>query len=404
MNRFGRVIVTATVVLSAALLAVNCANNDDPKVPETKAAIAVGNNAFACTLYSELRNPGENIVFSPLSVRTALAMTYAGARGETAEQMAQVLRFEEDGESLHAGLGSFLKGLREDSGADSYRLDVANGLWPQEGFAFREEFLELNQEHYDAALRTLDFAGDAEGARQTINTWAREKTEEGVRELIPPGGLDGSTVMVLTNALYFLGSWTEAFDEGSTKTGQFRVSADKTVEAEFMYKLEKFAFSEDDEIMVLELPYAGDRLSMVILLPKETEGIDKLEESLSAEKISEWTGNLSKQKIAIAIPKFKIKYKLELSAVLGEMGMVNAFRLGVADFTGMVQGGGVAIDKVFHDTCVEVNEKGAEAASATGVTIKKMGRVFRADHPFMFLIRDAETGTIIFMGKLADPS
>jgi serine protease inhibitor len=408
MNRLDLVYTSVVVFWAAFTLLLPGCNTNEEKVQASAEieGIAEGNNAFACELYSKLKASGENLAFSPISLRAALAMVYAGARGNTEKEMAQALRF--DGESLHGSMGAYLKSLREGAGPESYELTFANALFGQQGISFREEFLEINRTYYEAGLETADFAGDAEGARQTINAWVKGNTADKIEELVPAGGVDASTVLVAANAVYFFGSWTEQFSEEATSAGEFHVSGGKVVEAEFMRKDAEFGQYYDGELQVLEMPYAGGRLAMTFILPQAVDGIAELEEKLTPEKLAELTGNLSLRQVSVIIPKFRIDSPLQLSEALKSMGMVDAFQLGTADFSGIIEGpagsGGLAVDEVFHQTYIEVNERGTEAAASTAVVIKKNHNVFRADHPFMFLIRDTETGTILFMGRLVDPS
>ena len=378
--------------------------------------VAEGNNAFACDLYAELTaTGGGNVFFSPMSIRTALAMTYAGARGETAAQMARALHFGEGGDALHAAMGSYIADLNAGAGPRTYMLAVANALWGQRGFEFLDGFLALNKEHYEAGLETLDFAGNSEGARRTINAWVEDKTNDKIKDLIPEGGVDSLTRLVLTNAIYFLGTWAEQFHRDVTKPMPFHAAPDREVEVPFMYQQEHFRYAELDGVQVLEMAYKGGRLAMTIILPGEVDGLAAVEESLDGDKLGSLIEALGHSEVKVYLPKFKIESSFSLADVLRKLGIVDAFIVDEADFSGMTLARtpdeSLYISEVLHKTYVDVNEEGTEAAAATAVIMRAGAApgppeeppTFRADHPFIFLIRDTHTGAVLFMGRLADP-
>jgi serpin B len=377
---------------------------------------AGGNNAFACDVYGKLtETESGNFFFSPFSIRTALAMTYAGARGTTAEQMAEVLHFGGGQEALHAEMGAYIKKLNASAGPDKFLLTVANALWGQEGFEFLPEFLELNDSYYGAGLKTVDFIGDTEGARQAINQWVEEKTKEKINDLIPAGTLQPLTRLVLTNAIYFLGAWQEQFNSDITKPGPFTVEPGRVVEVPFMYQQERFRYAEYETLQVLEMRYKGGNLGMAVILPREVDGLAGFEEKLNADVLNELMGALHIRKVKVYFPKFKIESRFSLRQMLESLGMGEAFQAGVADFTGMTRGRTpderLNISDVIHKTYVDVNEEGTEAAAATAVMMlagaapgpREEPPTFRADHPFIFLIRDVDAGTVLFMGRLTEP-
>lgn len=377
--------------------------------------VAEGNNAFACDLYGKLRQvEGSNFFFSPFSIRTALAMTYAGARGETAEQMAGTLKLDPQDAEFHGKMGAYIKELNKSAGPGVLELSVANALWGQKGFSFLNEFVGLNKAHYEAGLNNVDFIGNTEGARQTINSWVEDKTKNKIKNLVPPGAVTKETRLVLTNAIYFLGTWIEQFRKEGTKPGTFRVSAGKNVEAHFMYQKERFWYAANDEVQVLEMRYKGDRLGMTIILPKEDDGLGAFEDPLTAIELKGLLEAMRSEEVRAYIPKFKIESRFSLRDVLAALGMSDAFTVGKANFSGMTPWRTAEeklfISDVIHKTYVDVNEEGTEAAAATAVVMyagaappKKQPPIFRADHPFLFLIRDHQTGTILFMGRLVEP-
>ena len=373
-------------------------------------AVVEGNNRFALDLYGRLRSgrPG-NLFFSPGSLSTALAMTYAGARGQTAEQMAQVLHFRLPPEKLHPAFSDLRRAWDADGEEAGYQLSVANRLWGQEGFDFRPEFLATTRESYGAELAQVDFARQAEPARQRINTWVEEQTQGKIRDLIPPGVLDAMTRLVLTNAIYFKGDWAEPFQKSATKDAPFHVTARQQADVPLMHRQDDFRYWAGDGVKVLELPYGKGDLAMLALLPDEIEGLAALEAGLTAENLSRWLSGLRKREVRVSLPRFTLTSQFQLADVLGAMGMTRAFTPGEADLSGMSSEEELFLSAVVHKAFVDVNEEGTEAAAATGVAVKAVAAipaepvVFRADHPFVFLIRDNRTGSILFLGRLVNP-
>jgi serpin B len=368
--------------------------------------VAEGNTEFALDLYARLRNESGNLFLSPYSISTALAMTYAGARGETAGQMADVLHFSLEQERLHPAFAELESSVKAAGGGSGCKLDVANALWGQQGYRFLEQFLTLTRKHYNAGFREVDFVGATEQARQVINTWVAERTRQMIRELLRKGDLDPADALVLTNAIYFKGDWASRFDVEHTQNGSFRIGENDEVIVPMMYQLGRFAFAAGDELDVLELPYDGDRLSMVFLLPKKVDGLAALEESLNRENLNLWLGRLREQPVRVSLPRFKLGYRIDLARTLEAMGMIDAFRGGKADFSGMTGRRDLFIGMVMHEARVEVTEEGTEAAAATGVKMKGIAlpAAFVADHPFLFLIRDKQTGSILFIGRVVNPT
>jgi serpin B len=372
-------------------------------------AVAEDNNRFALDLYARLRTGrADNLFFSPGSLSTALAMTYAGARGQTAEQMAQVLHFTLPQEKLHPAFGDLRRYWDAKGGDSSYRLSVANRLWGQEGFHFLPEFLAVTRDHYGAELAQVDFARQTEQARQRINAWVEDQTQDKITDLIPSGVLDAMTRLVLTNAIYFKGDWAEPFRKEATQVAPFHISASQKADVPLMYRRDDFRYWAGDGLKMLELPYGKGDLAMLVLLPDEIEGLSDLEAKLTTDNLSRWQLGLRKQEVRVYLPRFRLTSQFQLAEVLKAMGMTRAFTPGEADLTGMSSEEELVVSAVIHKAFVDFNEEGAEAAAATGVGVKAIkARIgptaFRADHPFVFLIRDNRTGGILFLGRLVNP-
>ncbi|MHC4474511.1 MAG: serpin family protein [Planctomycetota bacterium] len=480
---------------------------------DTRSLVA-GNTDFALEMYSELAGAEQgNLFFSPYSISTALGMTYAGARGETEKQMAEVLGFGLPQERLHKTLGALEKQLNRGGNKGGYEMNVANALWGQKDYHFLDEFLDLTRRNYGAGLQSVDFVNATEEARQTINGWVEEKTKQKIKQLIARGVLNRLTTLVLTNAIYFKGDWASKFEEENTKLAPFhvvryqagdnnpgdasgekavltdleqrmqkRVTVDfrelpiedvlrimseqadidivmspkvtgtvtakltdvpteevlrnilaaygyryvvdknvirvepaegiaetvvSTVQAAMMYQEGRFKYGRTQDLQILELPYKGNDLSMVVLLPKEVDGLAELERSLTRENLKRWLRDLHDREVRVYLPKFKITTgPVELKNILAQMGMPAAFS--DADFSGMTGKRELFISHVLHKAFVEVNEEGTEAAAATAVVMRKRigivaTPVFRADHPFVFMIRHNPTGSVLFVGRVASP-
>ncbi len=381
----------------------------NPVAVADRTAVAEGNNAFAVALYGQLRKQDGNLFFSPESISTALAMAYAGARGDTASQMAKTLDFTLPPKQLHPAMGALLTDLN--AAHDGYQLSVANALWAQQGYTFLDNFLKLLKSDYGAGLNQLDFKGATEEARLKINRWVEQKTQDKIKDLLQPGALRPTTRLVLTNAIYFKGDWQTPFDKAQTKNEDFYLSPGKTTAAPLMHRAGGFSYFDGGTFQALEMPYKNKQLSMIVLLPKDRSGLPALEQSLTAANTQQWLSQLAPvPKVIVTIPKFKSTQQFELSTTLSAMGMPEAFA-GNADFSGMTGHRDFAISAVIHKAYVDVNEEGTEAAAATAVTMMAMAMrapqqappIFRADHPFVFMIRDNRSASILFMGRMADP-
>ena len=369
-----------------------------------------GNSSFGFDLYQELKGVKGNLFFSPYSISTALAMTYAGARGQTETEMAQVLHFSLTQELLHPAFSKLQSDLNAIQNKGDVQISIANSLWAQKSYKFLDTFIDLNKKYYSAGLNFVDFITKREAARKQINDWVEKKTNDKIKELIKPPMLDSLTRLVLCNAIYFKGNWLSQFDTTRTVDADFYVTPDKTNKVPMMFQKSKFKYKDFDEFCALELPYEGNDLSMIIFLPKEIDGLAEFEKDLTNDNVQIWIDELMgshETEVLVSIPKFKTTCEFELSETLYDMGMPSAFSLPPADFSGMTGTKDLFISKVIHKAYVDVNEEGTEAAAATAVVMMKsvavMPLIFRADHPFMFLIRENQTGSILFIGRIVDP-
>lgn len=369
-----------------------------------------GNNTFACDLYAQLRGEEGNLFFSPYSISTALAMTYAGARGETEQQMADVLNFALEQESLHPAFANLIDHLQGIQKQGDIALNVANALWIQEDFELLKPFLKITKKYYGASPFQVNFKEAYEEVRIEINKWAEKKTKDKIKDLLPPGVVSELTRLVLTNAIYFKGNWALQFEKELTQDEPFWITPDKEIMTSMMHQKASFNYGEIDSLQILEMPYAGEDLSMIILLPGEKDGLSELERRLNIENMLTWTSQASYQEVDVYVPKITITSQFTLSATLNAMGMTDAFS-GNADFSGMEPSKQLSITDVIHKAFVEVNEEGTEAAAATGVVVELTSvrepqpvPVFKADHPFVFFIRDNYSESILFLGRVANPS
>jgi serpin B len=374
---------------------------------ETMKSLGQAVNGFALDLLREAGGQDENIFLSPYSISTALAMTYGGARGATAEQMSATLKLPLKGAELHSALASLAGRVRGDGVGPRCAMNVANALWLQKGLTLKAEFTSLMKASYNAGVKDVDFQGATEAARTTINAWVAKETQEKIRDLIVPGVLDASTQLVLTNAIYFKGDWVTQFDPAKTVKAPFHGPAGSPVEVPMMNVKHEFRFGEQDGVQVLELPYVGGSLSMVVLLPTDKAGLPALEKSLDPKRLAGMIESLSSQKVDVYLPRFELEAQFQLAKALSKLGMPLAFG-GGADFSGITADAGLSISDVIHKAMVEVNEEGTVAAAATAVVMRKsISReevaVFRADHPFLFAIRHVPSDTILFLGRLAVP-
>ena len=386
------------------------------------AAMVKSNNTFAWSIYAQLAKEKGNLFFSPSSIHTALSMTYAGARENTAAQMHKTLALPSEllhdatgkgmlllwqQERVHKTYGRLLAKLVPPKKA-GYKLHVANSLWGQKGYPWLEEFLTTTQTNYGAGLREVDFKTATEAARKTINKWVEKQTQDKIKDLLPKGTVKPTTRLILTNAIYFKGDWASQFDKKLTKDAPFKLSADRSVQVPLMHRKGDYGYVEGRRAQVLRMPYAGKDLSMLVFLPKKADKLAALTKMLATANLPKVLKGLREQEVDVFIPRFKLTAKFSLGETLKKMGMVDAFKERVADFSGMNGKKDLLITAVVHKAFVDVNEKGTEAAAATGVTVGITSvalepKVFRADRPFIFMIRHDKTGAILFLGRVTNP-
>jgi len=376
--------------------------------------LVAGNSAFAFDLYQALSEADGNLFYSPYSISLALVMTYAGARAETAQQMADTLHFTLANNRLHpafnwldielASRGEGAEGKDE----GGFRLNIVNAIWGQKDYEFLSQFLDTLAENYDAGLRPLDFAKAPEESRMTINNWVSDQTEGRIKDLIPQGLIDTWTRLVLTNAIYFNAAWQYPFKEEMTEDGPFYLLDGGEVTIPMMRQMETFGYASGDMYQVVELPYDGRGLSMVILLPRAGK-CKAFETSLDYQRMDAIIKGLEYQRVRLTMPKFEFESYFSLGETLAAMGMPDAFLWGVADFSGMTGNRDLFIGDVIHKAFVSVDEAGTEAAAATAVVMPTAGPPeepveVTVDRPFIFLIRDIDTGSILFIGRVVNPS
>ncbi|KAM9435870.1 leukocyte elastase inhibitor-like [Clarias gariepinus] len=377
-------------------------------------SLSRANSAFALDLYRAIsaENPNGNLFISPLSISAALSMVYLGARGGTAEEMAQVLSFSSVSD-VHTHFKTLNSAIN--SPKASYILRLANRLYGEKTFNFLSEYLDSTQKFYHGDMQAVDFIGSSEESRKLINQWIEEKTEGKIKDILQPGTITTMTRLALVNAIYFKGKWKHVFNTKDTKEMPFKINQNETKPVQMMYKKEKFLFNYIDEykLQVLDLPYVEEELSMVVLLPEESvdgsDSLKKLESELTVDKLMEWTNPEKMDRstdIVVHLPKFKLEEQYSLTGILSKMGMSSLFQDGAADLTGLSRHQGLFVSSVIHKAFVEVNEEGTEAAAATVVAIAfcmLREEHFMADHPFLFFIRHNPTKSILFFGKFKGP-
>ena len=378
------------------------------EVSEERSQLISHNADFAWAMFEQLREDEKNLFFSPISMSAALDMTRLGARGETLDQMASVLGESEEELLHHDQQGSLLQEL-EGSNTCSVALSVANRIFPQEGLALESDFEQGVGDYYGAPLAPLDFAMDPEAARSHINDWVSEETREKIPELFPEGSIGDSTRLVLANAIYMKADWAEQFDPQRTSDTPFSKLDGSSVDVAMMQQEleEGFYFAEIDGAQIAELPYVGEELSMVVVVPEGSDGLLALEAGLDATQVQAWFDALAPAPVSISMPKLEIRWKDTLNEPLQALGMEQAF-LPTADFSGMSSEISLYIDLVIHEAFVKIDEEGTEAAAATGVGMEMASvpdfHYVVADHPFLFLVRDRITDSVLFVGRVADPT
>ncbi len=410
---FKFLILFAGVATAAVLFLFPYQPDQPPRADDTGSTqqgiqdVANANNKFTFDLYSELdKSENGNIFYSPYSISSALAMTYEGAKGQTADEMKSVFHFPESN-ILGPNFAAIYNDINK--GAKDYELKTGNALWVQQDYPFLKDYTSKVEKYYGGKAANLDFIKETERSRQTINSFIGEQTNNKIKDLIPAGFLNAMTRLVLTNAIYFKGVWEWEFDKSDTREEEFKITPTNIVKTPMMYMdpdKARFNYADTEDLQILELPYKGEKISMLVLLP--TENLDSIESSLTAEKLNEYKFQMKETKLdSIALPKFELDTKYFMKDTLSALGMQTAFS-GNADFSGMTGKKDLFIGFVIHQAYVKVDEEGTEAAAATAVGMKLTAvmprNVFRADHPFIFIIQEKETGNILFLGRVVDPT
>ncbi|XP_077077709.1 leukocyte elastase inhibitor-like isoform X2 [Siphateles boraxobius] len=434
--------------------------------------LTAANTQFSLDLFKKISggNAPGNVFFSPVSISSALAMVSLGARGNTAAQMIKVLGFnnspkldaatpaphqptqkpqitcgvkgqhehpmtqqtqkseipaelkkcpqpvpgQKTEDQIHSSFNKFMTELNKPG--VPYVLSLANRLYGDQSYQFVEKFLNDAKSYYEAGLEKVDFKNESEAARVNINKWVEKKTQEKIKDLLPQGVIDGMTKLVLVNAIYFKGNWEKKFPKDATRDGQFKQNKNRTKPVKMMNQKAQFplAFIPEINSQVLELPYVGKNLSMLIILPNEMEddttGLQKIEKALTYEKFMQWTktSNMRQQEVDVSLPRFKMEETYNMKSLLISMGMVDVFDMQKVNLSGMSSNNDLVLSNVIHKAFVVVNEEGTEAAAATGAVITTTAmpsppKTFTADHPFLFFIRHNPTKSILFYGRLCSP-
>lgn len=382
-------------------------------VPANTEDFVAASNALGMDLYRlEAKKPG-NLLFSAPSIEVAFAMTYAGAQGETAEQMRTALHLPE-GNEIHDSASAMLAAWNTPN--EDYQLRVVNRLFGEKSYTFLAPFLERVKNSYAAPLESLDFQGQPDQQRKHINSWVMEQTESRIEDLLPEDSIQGDTRLVLVNAIYFLGTWTKTFDPARTSPQPFLVNGKKSVKVPMMAQTSHFNYGEGKGFKVLEMPYKGDDLAMTIVLPDDAKGLAAVEAQMNAENMSSWLSGLREENVSVKLPRFELKdARIALVDDLKALGMKAAFEAKAADFSAMSKpvskNDELYISKAFHEAFIKVDEKGTEAAAATAVVMATRAMAapvktinFHVDHPFVFAIRDVKTGAILFLGRVVNPA
>jgi len=390
----------ASLTVTAALA---CAAARAETAPLSATAV-LANNAFAVHLYGRLAKRPGNLCFSPCSIELAGAMAYAGAHGRTAQQMAEALRFPTNSPKMHMAFGGLLKelNLANDRGC---QIVFANSLWGQERFHFLTDFETVCRECYGAPLVRVDFEGSLGAARQRINDWVKAQTHGGIPDITSADSPNAGTVLALINAAYFSGSWAAKFERAETEPKSFYLNSSDSISVPMMRNTTYFAYAERSTFKVLELPYLSNKLSMIVILPKDADGLPELEKELTPFLIEELKRICEEKQVEVWLPRFRCTSGLDLEGPLKAMGMKDGFSAGEANFSGIASGRGLFIGAAMHKACVDVDEEGTVATAATYMGFAKGGTAFfAANHPFLFLIRHNPTGAVLFLGRVANPA
>ncbi|MBE7462154.1 MAG: sigma-70 family RNA polymerase sigma factor [Planctomycetes bacterium] len=372
-----------------------------------KGALARAGNAFAMDLFGQFRQQEGNLFFSPYSVSTALGMLHPGARGATAEQIGKVLHAPFGGERLAGAYAALLSEQNTiDGEAKPYVLRVANRIWAQQGLPLEPSYVALTRQYFGAPTDWLDFIQRPEEARAAVNAWIADRTERMIPEMLRPSEVDSGTRLLLVNAIYFKGDWADPFKEKHTEDREFERKAGDRVTVPMMWKHESLGFCENAKVKVLRLPYKGETVAAYFILPVARHGLGAVEAGLNLADFETWRKGLRKQKVNVLLPRLKLRARADLAPPLSVMGMPDAFKLGQADFTGIVADGKLFLNRALHEAVLEMDEVGTRAAAATVFEAKEeeISAEFHADQPYLLLLRDEKSGAILFMGRISDPS
>ena len=401
-------VLVHVAIVSAATMTCGCrkAETSLSDASEVKSVVE-GNTAFAIELYQQLKSQPGNLFFSPYSISSALAMACGGARGQTEAEMAKALHFSQASQDTHAAFATLAARMKEIQRRNRVTLTAANSLWCQRDYPFTDAFRSLTRTRYEAEAQLVDFKHAAESACGEIDSWVARKTKQKIQNLIGPGEITPVARLLLCNAIYFKGTWAVRFDPKHTRPAPFFTSPEHSLQAQLMWQESEFKAVDVHDVSLLELRYTGDDLSMIILLPHAVDSLSGLEDRLNAKDLGQWIAGLDQARpaeLSVLLPRFKTTQTFELAKELAALGMPSAFQVS-ADFSGMTGTRELSLSKVIHQAFVEVNEEGTEAAAATAVHAysKSMSRHVRVDHPFIFLIRENRTGSILFLGRIVDP-
>jgi len=373
-------------------------------------ALVEANNQFAFDLYKEIAKTEKgNIFFSPYSIHAALSMTYAGARGETAAEMAKVLHIDNLGDRVHPAHAELARKLKSDGKDGKPEFHVANALWGQKGFGFRPEFLSLTKQSYVGGFKELDFVGDTEGSRKSINKWVSDQTREKIPELLRKENVTIYTRLAVTNAVYFKGVWTEPFPKGATENDRFHISATEKLPVRMMNRMNKAKYFQGDGIKLAVVPYRGRDCSMIVIVPDEIDGLKKSQFSIIPRQISGWVKASQPGVVTLQMPKLQVDQRVELSSNLEALGMQRCFR--TPDFSG-ISTEKIRLTDVIHEAIVEIDEDGTVAAAATAIVSEipvsipevLVSIAIRADRPYLVMIIDERTNLVLFLGHINNPA
>ncbi|MCV6639275.1 serpin family protein [Candidatus Albibeggiatoa sp. nov. NOAA] len=374
------------------------------------------NGHFALDIYAQLRNQQGNLFFSPYSISTALAMSYAGAKSTTAQQMANTLHFS-DIDDVHNAYKKLQSTLNQLQQGGHTKLNTVNAIWYEQTYTVQPTYQALIENNYatpdEIILNKADFHNQAQQVRQQINQWVEAKTQNKIKDLLKPNTIKSDTVAALVNAIYFKSAWLHAFKSSATQKQAFHLDSKQTEQVDMMHQTRSFQYMENDLLQLIELPYQRNDLSMLVLLPKDVQGLDKLEQQLNLKHLASWLSQATTKKIDLSLPKFRTESSFDLVKILQTLGMQDAFDPQKADFTGMIDSADkFAISAVVHKAFIDLDEKGTEAAAATAVVMSRSALMdrqpeppieFKADHPFLFLIKDNYTQSILFLGRITNP-